>query len=75
MADRMLSVDETAEMIGLSRSRVYQAWGQLGLTGYKIGSRLRFRESEVEAWIDSRKMTGRAALPGCGDQVTITLVG
>jgi excisionase family DNA binding protein len=55
----MLSVDETAEMIGLSRSRVYQAWGQLGLTGYKIGSRLRFRESEVVAWIDGQAVTAR----------------
>jgi hypothetical protein len=33
---------------------VYDQWRQWGLKGYKIGKHLRFREREIDQWIDGQ---------------------
>lgn len=53
--DRLLSTSETAEVLGISRSSLYG----LRYVGdappaIKVGSRLRWRRSDVEAWIDEK---------------------
>jgi len=53
-SSRMLSVQELAQMLAVSPDTVYDQWRQWGLKGYKIGKHLRFREREVEQWINQQ---------------------
>jgi excisionase family DNA binding protein len=50
-SNKMLSVQDVAEILAVSPDTIYDQWRQWGLKGYKIGKHLRFREREVEAWI------------------------
>lgn len=53
ISDRLLTTVETAEMLGISKSSLYS----LRYVGdappaIKVGSRLRWRRSDVEKWMD-----------------------
>jgi excisionase family DNA binding protein len=58
--DRLLKAREVAELLGLSPATVLD-WFESGrLPGFKLSSRaVRFRESEVLAWLDERHVTSR----------------
>lgn len=50
----MLSLEETAARIGVAPSTLYKHWREWkGLHGFKVGRLVRFRERNVEAYIDS----------------------
>jgi excisionase family DNA binding protein len=51
---RMLSVRDVAEILGVSPDTVYDEWRKWGLKGYRIGKHLRFRERELEQWIEKQ---------------------
>jgi excisionase family DNA binding protein len=53
-SSRMLSVRDVAEMLGVSPDTVYDEWRKWGLKGYRIGKHLRFREREVDQWIEKQ---------------------
>jgi excisionase family DNA binding protein len=53
-SNRMISVREVAEMLGISADTVYDEWKKWGLKGYRIGKHLRFREREVDQWIEKQ---------------------
>jgi excisionase family DNA binding protein len=53
-SNRMLSIRDLAELLGISERTVRDQWRTWGLTGYRIGRHLRFREREIHAWIDSQ---------------------
>lgn len=59
MAERLMSVNELAEFLGLHRATVSRCWHAWGLTGYRIGKFVKFRQREVEAWLSSCKEGGR----------------
>lgn len=50
--DRLLSVRELADYLGVATSTLY-SWRTRGEgpPGYRVGGQLRFRLSEVDAWI------------------------
>ena len=50
----MLSAEETAERLGISLCTLYRRWREWGLRGHYIGRQLKFRERDVESYIDSR---------------------
>jgi excisionase family DNA binding protein len=59
-ADRLLTARELGEMLGLSTESVLRRWRAGELPGYRLGSNvLRFRESEVEAWLAARRVETR----------------
>src|SRR6266511_965452 len=58
VTERLLSARELAGLLGFSAGTIVD-WFEAGtLPGFKIGGRLRFRQSEVEAWLEARR--GRA---------------
>jgi predicted DNA-binding transcriptional regulator AlpA len=57
MTDKLLSAEETAALIGMSRSRFYQVKRDLGIPEYKISGSLKYRESEVWAWVEFQRVT------------------
>jgi excisionase family DNA binding protein len=58
--DRLIRAREVAELLGLSSSTVLD-WFESGrLPGFKLSSRaVRFRESEVVAWLEERHVASR----------------
>jgi excisionase family DNA binding protein len=52
-SNRVLSLEEAAERIGVAPSTLYKHWREWkDLRGYKAGNRVRFRERNVESFID-----------------------
>jgi excisionase family DNA binding protein len=51
----LLSVEETAERLGIGKSTLYRTWRQLGLPAYRVGGRLRFRDTDLEIWMDKQR--------------------
>ncbi len=51
MSDRWLSVEDTAEYLGIARHTVYKWVGRLGLPSHKIGRLLKFSKSEIDDWV------------------------
>lgn len=66
MTERLLTARELAAVLGFSSSTI-QDWAEAGsMPGFKIGGRLRFRLSEVEAWLEGRRLgseTSRVLAP------------
>ena len=57
MTERLLTARELAEVLSFSAATIVD-WSERGeLPGFKVGGRLRFRESEVLAWLEARRTT------------------
>jgi hypothetical protein len=56
-SNRMLTIAEAAELIGVSPSALYKRWREWGLPGSRAGGRLTFRERNVWTWL-ARKPDG-----------------
>ena len=55
-SNRLLSVGELAAYLGVPKKTVYSCWRQWGLRGYRVGRYLRFRQRQVEEWLESREV-------------------
>ncbi len=53
MDERWLSVDEIAEYLGIKKFTVYKWVERLDLPARKIGRLLKFRKSEIDAWVEN----------------------
>lgn len=56
MTDRLVGVREAAQFLDVPVSTLYQRWQPWGLRGYRVGRALKFRTSELDAWL-SRQAT------------------
>ena len=60
--ERLLDTAEIAEQLGMSVSTI-RKWVHYGFIPHvKLGRAVRFREKDVEAWIEERTEKGRASL-------------
>jgi len=67
VTDRLLTAREVAELLGFAADTIVD-WAEDGrVPCFKIGGRLRFRLSEVEAWVESQRRG-----PGAGGDVPPT---
>ena len=56
MTERLLTTREVATLIGFSPATV-QDWSENDrIPGFRVGGRLRFRASEVEAWLERQRV-------------------
>jgi excisionase family DNA binding protein len=55
MHDRLLKAREVGELLGMSTAWVLDKWEAGALPGFKIGRAVRFRESEILAWLEARR--------------------
>ena len=51
-----MTAREVAEYLGFSSSTILDWFEDGRLPGFKIGSAVRFRASEVEAWLEERRV-------------------
>lgn len=59
MSDRLLTTRQVAEFLGVSPETVLRRWPSGELPGYRLASNvLRFRESEIEAWLEGTRREG-----------------
>ena len=63
--ERLLTSGQLAELLGFSPGTVVD-WAEAGkLPAFKLGGRLRFRASEIEAWLEDQRLQR----PGAGRHV------
>jgi excisionase family DNA binding protein len=56
MNECLLTTRDVAEMLGLSSEAVLRRWRAGELPGFRLSTKaLRFRESEVLAWLETRR--------------------
>jgi excisionase family DNA binding protein len=56
MTERLLTTREIAAFLGMSPESVLRRYRRGELPGYRLSSNvLRFRESEIEAWLEGRR--------------------
>jgi excisionase family DNA binding protein len=56
MIEQLLTAREIGALLGFSSSTV-QDWAEAGkIPGFRVGGRLRFRETEVLAWLEARRL-------------------
>jgi excisionase family DNA binding protein len=54
--DRLMNVEDLMEYLDLPRDTIYkQRQEGTGPPGYRIGKHLRWKRSEVEAWLEKHK--------------------
>ncbi|MEO5575047.1 MAG: helix-turn-helix domain-containing protein [Gaiellaceae bacterium] len=56
---RLLSVNEAAEMLSVSRPTIYRLVRRRELPASRVGARLRFRPEHVDEYVDSRRVGAR----------------
>lgn len=59
MIEPLLSVDDVAAILGVKRDTVYKLINRDDLPGFKVGRLWKFKQNEVDAWVD--KQPGRRA--------------
>ncbi|WP_369272422.1 helix-turn-helix domain-containing protein [Streptomyces sp. R11] len=50
-SNRLMTPDETAERLAVSKRTLYAKWREWGVPAYKVGKHLRFRERDIDHWI------------------------
>ncbi len=63
MSDRLLRARDVADLLDVSPSTILDWWEAGKLPGFRLSSRaVRFRESEVLAWLEERHVTRKSSL-------------
>lgn len=56
MTERLLTARELGELLGFAAGTIVD-WAEAGkVPAFKVGGRLRFRLSEVEAWLEDQRL-------------------
>ena len=56
MTDKLFSAREVGDLLGFASGTIVD-WAEAGkLPAFKVGGRLRFRVSEVETWLEERRL-------------------
>ena len=55
-SNKLLDVKKTAEILGVSPYTIYRQWRPWGLTAFRIGRELRFRERDLWEWVAQREI-------------------
>jgi excisionase family DNA binding protein len=59
-SNRLIGVRETAERLDVPVSTLYKHWREWQLTAYRVGRALKFRERDIEAWLERQRVDGVA---------------
>ena len=86
--ERWFSVDDVAVHLGVRRGTVYKWVERLGLPARKVGRLLKFKRSEIDAWVEMRSASAgkpqqghglrdqlRAALPDIKERFGVKRIG
>jgi len=51
-SNKLLTTEQTAEFLGVPKKTLYNQWREWGLRGYRVGQSLKFRERDLEDWLE-----------------------
>ena len=57
--DKLLTVQEIAALLGVAESTIYQWTHQGFIPHVKIGRFVRFRQRQIEKWVEEKSVQGR----------------
>jgi excisionase family DNA binding protein len=57
--DHLLTPEQIAELLGVKVSTIYQWTHQEYIPHIKLGRFVRFRQAEIEKWLDKKLLRGR----------------
>ena len=55
MTDEILTLKEVAEYLKLAEKTAYRLAAEGKLPGFKVGGSWRFKETDIEQWIENQK--------------------
>lgn len=55
MTDQILTLKEVAEYLKLAEKTAYKLVAEGKLPGFKVGGSWRFKEADIERWIETKK--------------------
>lgn len=58
MADEILTLKEVADYLKLAEKTAYRLAAEGKLPGFKVGGSWRFRQTDIEHWIEEKKKKG-----------------
>ena len=76
MPERLLTSRELGDLLGFSTAWVQDRFEAGDLPGFRISGRLRFRASEVEAWLEEKRPSAEEKLsttPRAPDHSVVSL--
>ncbi len=56
-SNRLMSPKQLADYLGVSKQTVYERWRSWGIRAHKVGKHLRFRERDVETWLEANRVS------------------
>ncbi len=59
--DKWLTIDELAEYLKLSRTKLYRMAQEGKIPGSKIGAQWRFNRKEIDDWVTNQRPGGNAS--------------
>ncbi|MFA5790766.1 MAG: helix-turn-helix domain-containing protein [Caldisericia bacterium] len=54
--ENLLSIQQTSEILGIGVGTLYQWTSQHRVPHYKIGRRVKFKATELEKWVEKKKV-------------------
>ena len=58
MTDEILTLKEVAEYLKLAEKTAYRLAAEGKLPGFKVGGSWRFKQQDIESWIEEQKSKG-----------------
>ncbi|HCR98064.1 MULTISPECIES: methylation-associated defense system helix-turn-helix domain-containing protein MAD1 [Oceanospirillales] len=55
MAEQILTIKEVADFLKLTEKTAYRLAAEGKLPGFKVGGSWRFKQSDIDAWIEESK--------------------
>lgn len=59
MTDQILTLREVAAYLKLAEKTAYKLAAEGKLPGFKVGGSWRFKDSDIERWIEEKKSEGK----------------
>lgn len=59
MTDQILTLREVAAYLKLAEKTAYKLAAEGKLPGFKVGGSWRFKEADIERWIEEKKVEGK----------------
>ena len=56
MDERLLTIEDLAGYLNISRRTVYRLLNEGTLPGFRVGSHMRFKRDEIELWLENRRV-------------------
>lgn len=56
MEEKLLTLDDLADYLNISRRTTYRLLKGSDLPAYRIGGHLRFRREDIDLWIDKQRL-------------------